>query len=57
MTASPHSRTVKPAHIAVLAACLASLALGACRREEPVQYVPMKLGGTVQPDTQKDIQK
>jgi len=29
--------------IAVLTLCLATLALAACRREEPV-YTPMKLG-------------
>lgn len=59
MTASKTTalKSWKPAHLAVLATCFAALALGACRREEPVQYVPMKLGGAVQVDTQKDIQK
>lgn len=33
---------------AVLAACIAGIALSACRREEPSQfYEPMKLGATV----------
>lgn len=31
--------------IAVLGLCLATLALGACRRETP-DYTPMKLGGS-----------
>jgi hypothetical protein len=31
--------------IAVLGLCLATLALGACRRETP-EYTPMKLGAT-----------
>lgn len=57
MTHATLSKSIKPVHVAVLAACFASLALGACRREEPVQYVPMKLGGAVQIDTQKDVQK
>jgi len=29
---------------AVLGVCIAALALGACRREQP-EYTPMKLGG------------
>lgn len=34
--------------IAVLAACIAGIALTACRREEPAPfYEPMKLGSTV----------
>lgn len=33
--------------IAILAACIAGIALGACRREEPAPfYEPMKLGST-----------
>jgi len=34
--------------LTILALCLVSLALGACRREVP-DYVPMKLGSNVQP--------
>lgn len=43
--------TMKPA---LLALCLAAVALGACRREEaaPV-YEPMKLGGAAQHDVQR----
>lgn len=34
--------------IAVLAACIAGIALSACRREEPAPfYEPMKLGSTI----------
>lgn len=34
--------------LTVLAICFASIALGACRREEPAPYYePMKLGGQV----------
>ena len=34
--------------IAILAACIAGIVLGACRREEPAPfYEPMKLGSTV----------
>ncbi len=33
--------------IVVLGICLATLALGACRRESP-EYQPMKLGSTAQ---------
>ena len=33
--------------IVVLGICLATLALGACRRESP-EYQPMKLGATAQ---------
>ena len=37
---------------AVLAACFAAIALGACRREEPAPYYePMKLGGEVRTST------
>jgi hypothetical protein len=33
---------------AIIVACFASIALGACRREEPAPYYePMKLGGNV----------
>jgi len=41
--------------IAVLGICLATLALGACRRESP-EYTPMKLGaatGTAQHVSQR----
>lgn len=35
---------------ALIAACLASIALAACRREEPTPvYQPMKLGATGTP--------
>jgi hypothetical protein len=41
--------------IAALAVCVAALALGACRRETPVDsYEPMKLGVTVD---QSDLRK
>ncbi len=38
---------------AVLTACLAAVALGACRREVPYDggYTPMKLGAPAQTDT------
>ncbi|HMN37322.1 MAG TPA: hypothetical protein PKD49_06375 [Hyphomicrobium sp.] len=36
--------------LTILAVCLAALALGACRREAP-EYVPMKLGSSVQQST------
>ncbi len=35
--------------VSLIAICFATLALGACRREEPAPYYePMKLGGDVQ---------
>jgi hypothetical protein len=38
--------------IVVLGICLATLALGACRREAP-EYQPMKLGATAQHSVQQ----
>ena len=36
--------------IAALAICVAALALGACRREVPSEYTPMKLGAPAHSD-------
>jgi hypothetical protein len=42
--------------LAVLGICLATLALGACRRESP-EYTPMKLGAAPTSATQDASQR